>query len=74
MKRATCLNNCSYNCIKQLEKKLSLLWVIDEYIKDAEICGHKECARALKQIKKDEEKHTEMLKKLIKEKVKKGEF
>jgi hypothetical protein len=70
----TCLNDCSYNCTKQLAKKLELLWNIEKYIKDAKTCNHKECEKVFLQIKKDTEKHTKMLKELIEKKVKKHEF
>ncbi|MBI2107467.1 hypothetical protein HYT57_05775 [Candidatus Woesearchaeota archaeon] len=69
-----CMDDCNYNCTKQLSKKLSFLWNVDQYIKDAKECGHKECAEIFKKIKEDEQKHADMLKKLIIEKVKKRRF
>ncbi|MFC1728004.1 hypothetical protein ACFLZ7_00900 [Nanoarchaeota archaeon] len=70
----TCLNNCNYNCMKQLTKKLDFLWIVDTYIKDAERCGHKECAKVFKQMKKDAQAHSDMLKKIIDGKAKKGKL
>lgn len=74
MATKTCENDCSYNCIKQLTKKLKFLWNVDGYIKDAKKCGHKDCAKTFEIIKKDEQKHSEMIKKLIVEKARKGEL
>lgn len=56
-----CLNNCNYNCMQQLARKLSLLWRIEQYVKDAEECGHPACAEVWIKIKDDEERHVEML-------------
>jgi hypothetical protein len=59
------LSNCQYNMTKQLEKKLQFLWNVDGYIKDAESEGNAQCAKVLKEIKADEEKHARMLKQLL---------
>ena len=72
--KKTCLNNCNYNCMKQLTKKLKLLWHIDAHIEDAKKCGHKECVRVFEIIKKDEQKHVDMLKKIIEKKAKAGKL
>jgi len=69
-----CLNNCNYNCVHQLSKKLTLLWRIDRFIKDAKDCKHAECAEMWEKIGKDEEKHVEMLKKAIVNLSKQGKF
>lgn len=68
------LNNCNYNCTQQLAKKLAFIWRIDKYVQDAEDCGHPACADVWKQIKEDEEKHVEMLKKAIEGLSKEGKF
>ncbi len=62
------VDNCTYNCIKQLSKKLCLLWNIDRYIADAKDCNHKECIKLFNLIKKDSEKHAKILKNIIKKK------
>lgn len=59
------LSNCQYNMTKQLEKKLQFLWNVDGYIKDAEREGNTQCAKVLREIKADEEKHARMLKQLL---------
>ncbi|MFH1209874.1 MAG: hypothetical protein V1663_03735 [archaeon] len=59
------LNNCNYNCVKQLGKKLALIAKVDGYIKDAEECNHPWCADMWRKIKEDEERHVEMLRQAI---------
>ncbi len=59
------LSNCQYNMTKQLEKKLQFLWNVDSYIKDAEREGNTQCAKILREIKTDEEKHARMFKQLL---------
>ena len=56
------MSNCDYNCVKQLSEKLTFLWRIDQYIKDAKKQKHKACQKMWESIKKDEEKHVKMLK------------
>lgn len=68
------LNNCNYNCIKQLSKQLELLWKLDTYIKDARECKHKDCQKVFEEIKKDMQKHAEILKELVEKRAKEGEF
>lgn len=68
------LNNCNYNCVKQLSKQLELLWNLDGYIKDAKDCGHGDCEKVFGDIKKDVQKHAEILKGLIEKQAKAGEF
>lgn len=69
-----CLNDCCYNLVKQLAKKTQFLWNVDKYIKDASKAKDTECARMWKQIRKDEERHAEMLKKHITKLAKQGKF
>ncbi len=57
--------DCDYNLMKQMTKKLELLWYVDGYIADAEKDGHKECVRLFKEIKKDETRHVEKMRKLL---------
>lgn len=73
-KNATGIDDCTYNSVKQLSKKLELVWHIDDYIKDAKRCNHKRCLKVFEIIKKDELAHIEMLKKIIERKIKKGEL
>lgn len=70
----TMLNNCDYNCVKQLSKQLDLLWRFDGYIKDAKECGHEDCRKVFEEIKRDTQRHVDILKKLIVKQVKKGSF
>ncbi|HXV46471.1 MAG TPA: hypothetical protein VD736_07360 [Nitrososphaera sp.] len=65
MESTQILSNCQYNMTKQLEKKLHFLWNVDRYIKDAEREGNTQCAKILREIKADEEKHARMLKQLL---------
>ena len=73
MSKKVC-NDCSYNCVKQLAKKLEVLWRIDGYIKDAKKLKHKECAKVFEVIKKDTIKHADLLKDLIEKKAKSKKF
>ena len=73
MQRAM-LSNCNYNLTKQLEKKLEFLWVVDNYIKDAENEGNSKCAELFRKIKIDEEKHVQMLKEEIARLAREGKF
>ena len=68
------LNNCNYNCVQGLSRKSALLWRIDQYIKDAEECGHPACAEVWKNIREDEEKHIDMLKQAIEGLAKEGKL
>ena len=70
----TYLKNCNYNLANQLVKKLKFLWVADGLIADAKRDGHKDCEKMWHIIKKDEEKHAEMLRKQLIKKIKKDEF
>ena len=67
-------NDCTYNCTKQLAKKLDLLWRLDGYIKDSKKLKHKECAKVFELIKKDTLKHAELLRDLIGKKAKAGKL
>ncbi|MEM2759616.1 MAG: hypothetical protein QXU32_06795 [Nitrososphaerales archaeon] len=73
MQRAL-LSNCCYNLTKQLEKKSQFLWVVDNYIKDAENEGNSKCVEIFRKIKADEEKHVEMLKEEIARLSREGKF
>ena len=68
------LNDCNYNCIKQLSKQLEFLWNVDGYIKDAKDCGHEDCRKAFEGIKEDAQKHVKVLKGLVEKQVKEGKF
>lgn len=68
------LNNCDYNCVKQLSKQLELLWNLDVYIKDAKSCGHEECEKVFEEIKKDTQKHVRALKGVVKKNIDAGGF
>jgi bacterioferritin (cytochrome b1) len=65
MQSSQILSNCQYNMTKQLEKTLQFLWNVDGYIRDAEKEGNTQCAKVLKEIKADEERHAQMLKQLL---------
>jgi rubrerythrin len=68
------LCDCNYNVMKQLTKKMQFLWNVDGYVKDAERKGDKECAAIFRKIKADEERHAEMLRKLLMKKAKEGKL
>ena len=68
------LSDCNYNCTKHMQRKLSFLHNVGQFIKDAEDAGHKKCAAVWKKIKKDEERHVELLKRAIVSKAKSGKF
>lgn len=68
------LNNCNYNCTQQLGRKLGFLAKVNQYIKDADECGHPACAELFKEIKKDEQKHVDKLKAAIAGLSKEGKF
>ncbi|MFH2101379.1 MAG: hypothetical protein ABII71_04820 [Candidatus Micrarchaeota archaeon] len=67
------LCDCDYNVIKQMTKKLELLWHIESYIKDAKKCKHAECVKLFEKIKKDETAHVRQMKKILAKKIKKKE-
>jgi len=69
-----CEDDCNYHVIKQLSKKLKLLWHINNYIDNAKKCGHDECVKVFEKIRKDEQKHAAMLKKLLVIKVEEGKI
>lgn len=68
------LNNCNYNCVKQLSKQLEFLWNLDGYLKDAKDCEHKDCEKLFEVMRKDTQKHIKALKGIIEKRVKQGEF
>lgn len=68
------MENCNYNIVQQLAKKLTFLWRIDQYIKDAEAANHTLCAAMWKQMKADEEKHVDMLRKAVEGLCKEGKL
>lgn len=72
-KKVVC-TNCSYNIMKQLVKLNQLLWNIDDYIKDAVKAGDQDVVRVLKQIKEDNAKNAQELKRIIVKKAKTNEL
>ena len=61
----TCLNDCNYNVVKQLSKRLSFLWAVQGYTKDAKACGHTECVKMWEKIKKNDDESTKLLKEML---------
>lgn len=68
------LDDCDYNCVKQLSKQLKLLWNLDGYIKDAKNCGHEDCVKVFEEMKKGTQKHVKILKDAVKKRVADGGF
>ncbi len=59
------MKNCDYNLMHQLSRKLSFVWRVNQYIKDAKKEGHKECVKMWEMIKRDEKKHIATMKKML---------
>lgn len=68
------ISNYNHDLIQLLSIKLDSLARYDLYKKDAEEGGCKGCVTVFDQIKKDEEKHIQMLREQIAEHVKEGSF
>jgi len=62
---ALCVNDNCYNLTKQLSKKLEFLSHVDGYINDARKIGDEKAEKTWDAIKKDEVKHSEMLRDLL---------
>ena len=69
-----CIGNCNYNMTKQLVKKLKFLWAVDKYLEDAKKENHKDCVKILEEIKKDEERHANILRNHIAKVAANGKF
>lgn len=70
----TGMNNCDYNCVQQLWRQLKFLSNFDNYIKDAEDCGHDDCKKAFEEIKKNTQRHVKLLKGILVSRTKEGVF
>jgi len=68
------LSDCGYNYAKVLSKKAALVWRVDQYIKDSKKAKSTACVKMWQQIRKDEVKHIEMLKKSLAAFAKKGKL
>ena len=59
------LSNCGYNTSQALARKGAMIWKIDQFIKDAKKEKVTACVKMWQEIKKDEQKHVQMLKQSI---------
>lgn len=57
------MKNANYNLVKLLHLKMDDVWRLEKfYLEDAEKLGCDKCKELLEEIKKDCDKHVEMLK------------
>jgi len=66
------LKNHNHDLVQQLSETSDSIWRMDMYLKSAEGCGS--CVKIWKQLKKDYEKHIELLREEIGRHVKEGRF
>ncbi len=68
------ISNVSYDLVTSLSEDLDAVDVLSTYIEDCNRAGDQELANIFNQIRQDEMRHCDMLKKAIEDRCKQGKF
>ncbi|HEX5416576.1 MAG TPA: hypothetical protein VFZ25_12975 [Chloroflexota bacterium] len=68
------INNLTYDLATLLANCGDAVDALDEYIEDAKSCNDQDAVRVFQQMRDDETKHCDMVKRLIENQVKSGKF
>ena len=72
--RKHCINDCEHNIVHHFARVLDDLWRYDQYVKDANKCGHRECAALWKKIADVDAKQAKMLRDSLEKLAKAGKL
>lgn len=68
------MTNLNYDLLTVLQNKLEAVAAYDQYIKDCQKSGDKECQELVTELKRDDERHIEKLRAEVERMVKEGKF
>lgn len=68
------LSNLNYDLLTVLQNKLEAVAAYDLYLKDCQKSGDKECQQLVTELKRDDERHVELLRKELERIVREGKF
>jgi rubrerythrin len=68
------INNLTYDLATLLANCGDAVDALDEYIEDAKSCNDQDAVRVFQQIRDDENRHCDMVKRLIENQVRTGSF
>jgi bacterioferritin (cytochrome b1) len=68
------MTNLSYDVLTVLQNKLEAVAAYEHYLKDCHESGNAECQKLVAELKADDERHIELLRKEIERMVRAGTF
>lgn len=68
------MSNLNYDLLTVLQNKLEAVAAYEQYLKDCEQSGDKECQDLVAELKRDDERHIEKLRAEVERMVKAGKF
>ncbi len=68
------MTNLNYDLLTVLQNKLEAVAAYEQYIKDCQQSGDKECQELVAELKRDDERHIEKLRGEVERMVKEGKF
>jgi bacterioferritin (cytochrome b1) len=68
------LSNLNYDLLTVLQNKLEAVAAYEMYLKDCKVSGDEKCQKLVAELKRDDERHVDLLRKELERIVREGKF